>query len=101
MSLSPTGCRTRPEFPTRCSTGGSKPRLGCIEHSAPWWDGKAEELASSCECTIATILDRISDIPDDQRPRVYYARGSRGLETGLGGSVNRVLTAIGNDVPDD
>ncbi len=24
----------------------------------------------------------------DQRPRVYYARGPRGLETGLGGSIN-------------
>jgi iron complex transport system substrate-binding protein len=49
---------------------------------------KAEELASSCERTIETILDRISDIPNDQWPRVYYARGPRGLETGLGGSIN-------------
>ena len=27
-------------------------------------------------------------IPREQRPRVYYARGPRGLETGLGGSIN-------------
>jgi iron complex transport system substrate-binding protein len=27
-------------------------------------------------------------VPDAQRPRVYYARGPRGLETGLGGSIN-------------
>ena len=27
-------------------------------------------------------------MPDAQRPRVYYARGPRGLETGLGGSIN-------------
>ena len=27
-------------------------------------------------------------LPQDQRPRVYYARGPRGLETGLGGSIN-------------
>ena len=26
--------------------------------------------------------------PPEQRPRVYYARGPRGLETGLGGSIN-------------
>jgi iron complex transport system substrate-binding protein len=27
-------------------------------------------------------------VPFDKRPRVYYARGPRGLETGLGGSIN-------------
>ena len=49
---------------------------------------RAEELAASCETTIRTVLGRIHDIPDDRRPRVYYARGPRGLETGLGGSIN-------------
>jgi iron complex transport system substrate-binding protein len=38
--------------------------------------------------TIATIKGRIDKVPDAQRPRVYYARGPRGLETGLGGSIN-------------
>ena len=36
----------------------------------------------------ATIKGRIDKIPQDRRPRVYYARGPRGLETGLGGSIN-------------
>ncbi len=27
-------------------------------------------------------------MPRERRPRVYYARGPRGLETGLGGSIN-------------
>lgn len=49
---------------------------------------RGEELAASCEAIIRTVLGRISDIPDDGRPRVYYARGPRGLETGLGGSIN-------------
>jgi iron complex transport system substrate-binding protein len=31
---------------------------------------------------------RLNHIPQDERPRVYYARGPRGLETGLGGSIN-------------
>jgi iron complex transport system substrate-binding protein len=35
-----------------------------------------------------TITQRVGSIPPDRRPRVYYARGPRGLETGLGGSIN-------------
>ena len=35
-----------------------------------------------------TIKGRIDKIAEEQRPRVYYARGPRGLETGLGGSIN-------------
>ena len=49
---------------------------------------RAEELAGWCETAIRTILGRIHDVPEDRRPRVYYARGPRGLETGLGGSIN-------------
>jgi iron complex transport system substrate-binding protein len=37
---------------------------------------------------LATVLERIGTVPREQRPRVYYARGPRGLETGLGGSIN-------------
>ena len=37
---------------------------------------------------MATITSRIAAIPKSARPRVYYARGPRGLETGLGGSIN-------------
>jgi iron complex transport system substrate-binding protein len=48
----------------------------------------AEALASYAEQTIRTIRQRIAAIPQERRPRVYYARGPRGLETGLGGSIN-------------
>src|SRR5262249_35297723 len=49
---------------------------------------EAEALAQDAETTIKTITGRIAGIPKDKRARVYYARGPRGLETGLGGSIN-------------
>ena len=49
---------------------------------------QGEALASSAEGTIKTITQRVNTIALEQRPRVYYARGPRGLETGLGGSIN-------------
>ena len=48
----------------------------------------AETLAEYAQRTLFTITRRIAGIPPDSRPRVYYARGPRGLETGLGGSIN-------------
>lgn len=47
-----------------------------------------ETLARHAERTLAEISGRIANIPQERRPRVYYARGPRGLETGLGGSIN-------------
>lgn len=49
---------------------------------------RAETLATWCETAMGTIRGRIAGIPVQQRPSVYYARGPRGLETGLGGSIN-------------
>jgi iron complex transport system substrate-binding protein len=49
---------------------------------------QGEAFARSAEDTIATITQRVAAIPPERRPRVYYARGPRGLETGLGGSIN-------------
>jgi iron complex transport system substrate-binding protein len=46
----------------------------------------AEAKARYAEETMKTITRRLP--PVDRRPRVYYARGPRGLETGLGGSIN-------------
>ena len=37
---------------------------------------------------IATVKGRVDKIAAADQPRVYYARGPRGLETGLGGSIN-------------
>jgi iron complex transport system substrate-binding protein len=45
-----------------------------------------EAAARYAEETIKTIAGRLP--PPEKRPRVYYARGPRGLETGLGGSIN-------------
>ncbi|MBX6329516.1 MAG: iron ABC transporter substrate-binding protein [Pseudolabrys sp.] len=49
---------------------------------------EAATLARYAQDTIDTITRRIAAVPPEQRPRVYYARGPRGLETGLGGSIN-------------
>ena len=49
---------------------------------------EAEKLARYTDDTLRTITQRTADIPIEQRPRVYYARGPRGLETALGGSIN-------------
>ncbi len=48
----------------------------------------AESFADYADNTIASIKGRIDKIAQDRRPRVYYARGPRGLQTGLGGSIN-------------
>jgi len=49
---------------------------------------QSEELARITDETMRSITGRIAAIPKGSRPRVYYARGPRGLETGLGGSIN-------------
>jgi iron complex transport system substrate-binding protein len=49
---------------------------------------EAEMLAEYASNTMQTVSARIADLPEEKRPRVYYARGPRGLETGLGGSIN-------------
>ena len=49
---------------------------------------EGDTLAAYAEQTLSTIKARIDTISPAQRPRVYYARGPRGLETGLGGSIN-------------
>jgi len=49
---------------------------------------QGEGLARNAEDTMTTITQRVGTIPPNRRPRVYYARGPRGLETGLGGSIN-------------
>ena len=49
---------------------------------------RAAELGRYAEETLRTIGSRVAGVPAAQRPRVYYARGPAGLETGLGGSIN-------------
>ncbi|MFM8751555.1 ABC transporter substrate-binding protein [Rhabdaerophilum sp.] len=49
---------------------------------------RAEDLARVCDDVIRTCRARVATVPMERRPRVYYARGPRGLDTGLGGSIN-------------
>jgi iron complex transport system substrate-binding protein len=46
------------------------------------------DFADYCNMTLSVITNRIAFVPADKRPRVYYARGPRGLVTGLSGSIN-------------
>jgi iron complex transport system substrate-binding protein len=48
----------------------------------------AEKLARYADDTFKVIAERTASIAPSARPRVYYARGPRGLVTGLGGSIN-------------
>jgi len=58
--------------------------LGDILGGAP--GGAA--LADYTTETVAAIDRLVASVPAAERPRVYYARGPRGLETGMGGSIN-------------
>lgn len=58
--------------------------LGDILGDAP--GGAA--LAAYAEDTIAAIDRLVASVPAGRRPRVYYARGPRGLDTGMAGSIN-------------
>jgi iron complex transport system substrate-binding protein len=51
-------------------------------------EARAEPLARYAEQTVAEIKRRVAAIPLESRPRVYYGRGPRGLDTGLAGSIN-------------
>jgi iron complex transport system substrate-binding protein len=60
---------------------------------------EAEGLADYTHRTLAAITERVANVTAEQRPRVYYARGPRGLVTGLGGSINvETIELIGRNV---
>src|SRR5262245_26112812 len=44
--------------------------------------------ADQVETLLRVIKARVGMVPEGSRPRVYFARGQKGLETGLGGSIN-------------
>lgn len=54
--------------------------LGVPEHG--------ERLARYAEETLAEVRRRMESIPADRRLKVYMARGPRGLQTGIRGSIN-------------
>jgi iron complex transport system substrate-binding protein len=49
---------------------------------------EAKKLVQYAEKTFAVIKHRVTAVSESRRPKIYYARGPRGLETGLGGSIN-------------
>lgn len=49
---------------------------------------RGDELARFAEDIVVRCASRVASVPAGARPRVYYARGPKGLETGLGGSIN-------------
>ncbi len=56
----------------------------------------ARQLAEQAQDMMKTVAGRVAQVPKEQRPRVYYARGPAGLETGLAGSINiEVLEFMG------
>jgi iron complex transport system substrate-binding protein len=57
------------------------------------------DFADYCNQTLSVITNRIAFVPREKRPRVYYARGPRGLVTGLGGSINvETIELMANNV---
>jgi iron complex transport system substrate-binding protein len=60
---------------------------------------RAEGLARYAEDTLRQVRERVARVPRERRPRVYYARGPQGLETGLDGSINvEMFEAMGIDL---
>ncbi|TDR93208.1 iron ABC transporter substrate-binding protein [Enterovirga rhinocerotis] len=47
-----------------------------------------ERMARASEAILTRVAERIARVPQGKRPRVYVARGPRGLETGRGTSIN-------------
>jgi iron complex transport system substrate-binding protein len=45
-------------------------------------------LADYVDQTVAEVQTRIASVPEEARPRVYYARGPNGLQTALPGAIN-------------
>lgn len=59
-------------------------------------EGDGETLAAESERILKTVAEAVATVPPEQRPRVYYGRGPRGLETGLAGSINtEIIEAAG------
>ena len=63
---------------------------------------RGEALAADAEATFAAIDAVLDAVPEEERPRVYMARGPDGLETGLKGSINTEIIerAGGRNVAD-
>jgi iron complex transport system substrate-binding protein len=73
-------------------TAESYRRLGALIGAAE----PAADLARAADAIVAEVTQAVATVPQEKRPRVYYARGPKGLETGLGGSINvELLDVVG------
>jgi iron complex transport system substrate-binding protein len=52
---------------------------------------EADALAAYAQDLTGAVAKAVASVPEERRPRVYYARGPRGLETGFAGSINTEL----------
>ncbi len=46
------------------------------------------DFGDYCNMTLGAITNRLAFVPPEKRPRIYYARGRRGLTTSLGGAID-------------
>ncbi len=59
-------------------------------------EANAEALARYASDTVDDVTKRVATVPASKRPRLYYGRGPRGLDTGLAGSINmEVIDRLG------
>lgn len=59
-------------------------------------EDRANKLADYADSAIKGLNEKLATLPNDPRPRVYYGRGTDGLETGLSGSINlEMLDVVG------
>lgn len=57
---------------------------------------RAETLAHYAETVLGDVQEAVAKIPPEQRPSVYVARGPRGLETAVAGSIgSEVVDLVG------
>jgi len=72
------------------------PEIYCLLGEGLGVKERAETLAKYADETLNGLGARIASVPEAERPRVYYGRGTNGLETGLAGSINmEVMERVG------
>lgn len=59
---------------------------------------RADKLATYADQRFEDLATGLDLVPKKGRPRVYYARGKDGLQTGLGGSINTELIGFAGAV---
>ena len=65
-------------------------------------DAAGLDFGDYANMTLGAITNRIAFVPPEKRPRVYYARGPRGLTTALGGAIEvDTVELLGHNVAGD